>query len=130
MIATLDLSNGVTLHSGVTCVGKVHITCVLPNIGGCNNFTNTAGGSLKKFFIYSVQLAVIAVGSPMLLRNSLIDSSLRALKDAVGKITLEYGNKVYCRISLPALSTSPLGVYQVASRLSTVFHYSQVVAFP
>ena len=96
MIATFDLLNGVMLYSGVTCVGKVHITCVLPNIGGCNNFTNTAGGNLSFLFprrslLISQNVAsheakfeevlhlLSPVGGncgPMLLRNSLINSSL------------------------------------------------------
>ena len=136
MIATLDLSNGVTLYSGVTCVGKVHITSVLSNIGGCNYFTNTVGGNLSSPFPRRSSLIPQSIASneakfeealhllspvggncgrgPMLLENSLMDTSLQALKDAVGnKITLEYGSKVYCRISLPASSTSPLGLYQV-----------------
>lgn len=133
MIATLDLSNGVTLYSGVTCVGKVHIPSVLPNIGSCNYFINSLGQKLSSPFPRRSSLIPQHVASneikfeealhllspvggscgrsPLLLDNSLLDAGLVALKDAVGnKITLEYSNKSYYRIALPAASTSPLGL--------------------
>lgn len=135
MIATLDLSNGVTLYSGVTCVGKVHISSILPNIGGCSYFVNNLGQKLSSPFPRRSSLISQHVASheakfeealhmlspvggtcgrpPMLLENSLLDAALLALKDAVGnKITLEYGNKAYYRVALPASSTSPLGAYR------------------
>uniref|UniRef100_A0A0C9RW07 ANAPC1 protein n=1 Tax=Fopius arisanus TaxID=64838 RepID=A0A0C9RW07_9HYME len=129
MIATLDLSNGVTLYSGVTCVGKVHIPSFHPAIG-CNYFTSNlgpklvsspfpkrsslnahhVGGDIKFDEALHTLSPVGTCGRPsMLMDNSLHEAGLIGLKDAVGnKITLEYGNKSFYRISLPTSSTSPL----------------------
>ncbi|XP_076677551.1 anaphase promoting complex subunit 1 isoform X2 [Andrena cerasifolii] len=132
MIATMDLSNGVVLYSGVTCVGKLHVTGILPNLTGCNYFLSSITHKLGSPFprrssLISQSCAashdikfeegmhlLSPVGGncarpPMLLENSLIDSNFLGLKEAVGnKVTLEYGNKNYFRITLPTSSTSPL----------------------
>ncbi|XP_024938958.1 anaphase-promoting complex subunit 1 isoform X2 [Cephus cinctus] len=132
MIATMDLSNGVTLYSGVTCVGKVHISGVLPTLIGNNYFLANIGQKLGSPFPrrsslisqhyhtsheikFEEGLHMLSPVSgtcgrpPILLENTIIDGSLQGLKDAVkNKVTLEYGNKNYFRITLPASSTSPL----------------------
>ncbi|XP_063980252.1 anaphase-promoting complex subunit 1 [Diachasmimorpha longicaudata] len=129
MIAILDLSYGVTLYSGVTCVGKVHIPSLHPSIG-CNYFSNNLGpkqvsspfpkrsslnaqqigGDIKFDEVLHTLSPVGTCGRPtMLMDSSLHDAGLIGLKDAVGnKITLEYGNKSFYRVSLPTASTSPL----------------------
>ncbi|XP_066581363.1 anaphase-promoting complex subunit 1 isoform X2 [Prorops nasuta] len=132
MIAVMDLSNNVTLHSGVTCVGKINVAGNIPNLTGCNYFLPSIGHKLSSPFprrssLISQNCATTPeikfeealhllspVGGncgrpPMLLENSLLDTNLIGLKDAVGNsITLEYGNKSYFRITLPTCSTSPL----------------------
>lgn len=132
MIATVDLSNGVTLYSGITCVGKVHIMSLLPSISGYNYFSNNHNNKLNSPFprrsslissnvasAYDVKFeealhTLSPVGGhcgrpPMLMENSLLDINLIGLKDAVGnKITLEYGNKSFYRVALPTSATSPL----------------------
>ncbi|XP_076165385.1 anaphase promoting complex subunit 1 isoform X2 [Ptiloglossa arizonensis] len=132
MIATMDLSNGVVLYSGMTCVGKLHVTGILPNLTGCNYFLSSINHKLGSPFprrssLISQNCAVphdikfeegmhllSPVGGncarpPMLLENSLVDSNFLVLKEAVGnKVTLEYGSKSFFRITLPASSTSPL----------------------
>ncbi|XP_076632222.1 anaphase promoting complex subunit 1 [Colletes latitarsis] len=132
MIATMDLSNSVVLYSGVTCVGKLHVTGILPNLSGCNYFLSTINHKLSSPFprrssLISQNCAVShdikfeeglhllsPVGGncarpPMLLENSIVHSNFLALKEAVGsKVTLEYGSKNFFRITLPASSTSPL----------------------
>lgn len=136
MIATMDLSNGVVLYSGMTCVGKLHVTGILPNLTGCNYFLSSINHKLGSPFprrssLISQNCAVphdikfeegmhllSPVGGncarpPMLLENSLVDSNFLVLKEAVGnKVTLEYGSKSFFRITLPASSTSPLGKYK------------------
>ncbi|XP_012289018.1 anaphase-promoting complex subunit 1 [Orussus abietinus] len=130
MIAIMDLSNGVCLYSGVTCVGKVHVTNVLASLSECNYFLPSLGHKFGSPFPRRSSLIpqssvpphdikfeeglhlLSPVGScprPLLLENSLSDGNLLALKEAVGnEVTLEYGNKNYFRIALPTLSTSPL----------------------
>nr|XP_033324577.1 anaphase-promoting complex subunit 1 [Megalopta genalis] len=132
MIAIMDLSNGVVLYSGVICVGKLHVTGILPNLTGCNYFLSSINTKLSSPFprrssLISQNCATAhdlkfeeglhllsPVGGncarpPILLENSLVDSNYLVLKEAVGnKVTLEYGNKNYFRITLPTSSTSPL----------------------
>ncbi|XP_053998022.1 anaphase-promoting complex subunit 1 [Hylaeus anthracinus] len=132
MIATMDLSNAVVLYSGMTYVGKLHVTGILPNLTGCNYFLSSINHKLGSPFprrssLISQNCAVShdikfeeglhllsPVGGncarpPMLLENSLIDSNFLLLKEAVGnKVTLEYGRKNFFRITLPTSSTSPL----------------------
>ncbi|KAK0085319.1 hypothetical protein PV325_005429 [Microctonus aethiopoides] len=132
MIAIIDLSNGISLYSGVVCIGKVHISSLLlPTISGCNYFSNNMNNKLNSPFprrsslisqniasAYDIKFeealhTLSPVGGncrpPMLLDNSLVDIGLIGLKDAVGnKITLEYSNKSFYRVTLPTLSTSPL----------------------
>ncbi|XP_076241205.1 anaphase promoting complex subunit 1 isoform X2 [Calliopsis andreniformis] len=130
MIATMDLSNGVVLYSGITCVGKLHVTGILPNLTGCNYFLPSISHKLGSPFPRRSSLISQNCGAthdikfdeglhllspvggncarpPILLENSLVDSNYIALKEAVGnKVTLEYGNGNYFRITLPASSTS------------------------
>ncbi|XP_034943915.1 anaphase-promoting complex subunit 1 [Chelonus insularis] len=131
MIATIDASSTVTLYSGVTPVGKVHISNTLPSISGCNYFTNKRTLKLSSPFpkrsslighnsspydpkfeeaLHTLSPVGGNCGRPStFLDNSLIDSSLVGFKEAVGnKITLEYGNKALYRVALPTASTSPL----------------------
>lgn len=132
MIAVIDLSNSIALYSGVTCVGKVHVAGVLPTLTGCNYFlsnvnhkfgspfprrssllSQSCAPSHEIKFEEGFHLLSPVTGTcgrpPILLENSLMDASLLNLKEAVGnKVTLEYGNRNYFRISLPASSTSPL----------------------
>ena len=136
MIAVIDLSNSIALYSGVTCVGKVHVAGVLPTLTGCNYFlsnvnhkfgspfprrssllSQSCAPSHEIKFEEGFHLLSPVTGTcgrpPILLENSLMDASLLNLKEAVGnKVTLEYGNRNYFRISLPASSTSPLGRYK------------------
>ncbi|XP_078053194.1 anaphase promoting complex subunit 1 isoform X2 [Augochlora pura] len=132
MIAIMDLSNGVVLYSGVICVGKLHVTGILPNLTGCNYFLSSINTKLSSPFprrssLISQSCTTVhdlkfeeglhllsPVGGncarpPILLENSVVDSNYLVLKEAVGnKVTLEYGNKNYFRITLPTSSTSPL----------------------
>ncbi|KAG7200866.1 hypothetical protein KM043_003229 [Ampulex compressa] len=132
LIATMDLSNAVVLYSGVTCIGKVHIAGIISNLTGCNYFLPSINPKLGSPFPRRSSLISQNVGTsqeikfeealhllspvggncarpPILLENSLIDTNLTALKEAVGnKVTLEYGTKNYFRITLPPSSTSPL----------------------
>lgn len=129
----MDLSNGVVLYSGVTCIGKLHVTGILPNLTGCNYFLSSINHKLGSPFprrssLISQSCAashdikfdeglhlLSPVGGncarpPILLENSVVDSNHFALKEAVGnKVTLEYGNGNYFRITLPISSTSLLG---------------------
>nr|XP_034193924.1 anaphase-promoting complex subunit 1 isoform X2 [Osmia lignaria] len=132
MIATMDLSNGVVLYSGVTCIGKLHVTGILPNLSGCHYFLSSNNHKLGSPFPRRSSLIsqnyvpshdikfeeglhlLSPVGDncarpPILLENSLVDSNFLVLKEAVGnKVTLEHGSKNYFRITLPTSSTSPL----------------------
>ncbi|CAL1682145.1 unnamed protein product [Lasius platythorax] len=132
MIAIVDLSNGITLYTGVTCVGKLHISGILSNLVGTNYFLSNSNSKLASPFpkrsslIYqncapsheikfeeSMHLLSPVGGNcarpPILLENSLLDTNFLALKDAVGnEITVECGKKQYFRITLPVSSTSPL----------------------
>lgn len=129
----MDLSNAVVLYSGVTCIGKLHVTGILPNLTGYNYFLSNINHKLGSPFprrssLISQNCAashdikfeeglhlLSPVGGncarpPILLENSLIENNFLVLKEAVGnKITLEYGSKNYFRITLPTSSTSPLG---------------------
>lgn len=129
----MDLSNGVVLYSGVICVGKLHVTGILPNLAGCNYFLSSINPKLGSPFPRRSSLISQNCGAahdlkfeeglhllspvggncarpPILLENSIVDSNILILKEAVGnKVTLEYGNKNYFRITLPTSSTSPLG---------------------
>ena len=132
MVAIMDMSNGITLYSGVTCVGKVHIPSILPSLTGFNKFVS--GNNRKQASPFPRRSSLISsscaahdikfeeglhllspVGtcgqSSNLLETSFIDDNLVALKDSLGnKLTLEYGNHKYFRITLPLSSTSPLGM--------------------
>ncbi|XP_012141180.1 anaphase promoting complex subunit 1 isoform X2 [Megachile rotundata] len=132
MIATMDLANGVVLYSGVTCIGKLHVTGIFPNLTGCNYFLSSNNHKLGSPFPrrsslisqnyvashdikFEEGLHLLSPVSgncarpPILLENSLIDSNFLVLKETVGnKVTLEYGSKNYFRITLPTSSTSPL----------------------
>ncbi|XP_033307118.1 anaphase-promoting complex subunit 1 isoform X2 [Bombus bifarius] len=132
IIAIMDLSNAVVLYSGVTCIGKLHVTGILPNLTGYNYFLSNINHKLGSPFprrssLISQNCAashdikfeeglhlLSPVGGncarpPILLENSLIENNFLVLKEAVGnKITLEYGSKNYFRITLPTSSTSPL----------------------
>ncbi|XP_017886466.1 anaphase-promoting complex subunit 1 [Ceratina calcarata] len=131
MIAVMDLSNGVVLYSGITCVGKLHVTGILPNLTGCNYFLSNMNHKLSSPFPRRSSLIsqnctthdikfeeglhlLSPVGGncarpPMLLENSLMEPDHLILKESVGNnVTLEYGNKNYFRITLPTSSTSPL----------------------
>ncbi|KAH0560894.1 anaphase-promoting complex subunit 1 [Cotesia glomerata] len=123
MIAIIDSSNGVTLYSGVTCIGKVHITST-PSMG-CNYFLtprtgvsspfprrssmisqNTAADVKFEEALHTLSPVGACVRPPML---DSVDAGLVGLKDAVGnQLTLEYGNKLFYRITLPKSSSSPL----------------------
>lgn len=129
----MDLSNGVVLYSGVTCIGKLHVTGILPNLTGCNYFLSNINHKLGSPFPrrsslisqnctishdikFEEELHLLSpVGGncarpPILLENPLVETNFLVLKEAVGnKITLEYGSKNYFRITLPTSSTSPLG---------------------
>ncbi|KAI4480329.1 hypothetical protein M0804_010327 [Polistes exclamans] len=131
MIAIIDMSNSIVLYSGTTCVGKLHVSSILPNltckyfVSNINNklsspfprrsslISQNCGNSHEIRFEEAVHLLSPVGGTcaqpPILLENSVLDLNLVGLKDAVGnKITLEYGNKSYFRITLPICSTSPL----------------------
>lgn len=132
IIAIMDLSNGVVLYSGVTCIGKLHVTGILPNLTGCNYFLSNINHKLGSPFPrrsslisqnctishdikFEEELHLLSpVGGncarpPILLENPLVETNFLILKEAVGnKITLEYGSKNYFRITLPTSSTSPL----------------------
>lgn len=131
MIATVDLSNGITLYTGVTCVGKLHISGVLSNFGGSNYFLSNSNNKLASPFPrrsslisqncashdikFEEALHLLSPVSncgrpPMLLENSLLETNFFTLKETVGnEIIVESGNKQYFRITLPMSSTSPLG---------------------
>lgn len=137
MIATIDSSNGVALYSGVTCVGKVHISGLLSNLTNSNYFIPNFGQKLGSPFPRRSSLNVQSCATsheakfdealhllspvtstasrlPIMMENSMIDASLLALKEAVGNtVTLEYENGKFFRISLPEPSTSPLGIKMV-----------------
>ncbi|XP_046750016.1 anaphase-promoting complex subunit 1 [Diprion similis] len=134
MILTIDLSNGVSLYSGVTCIGKVHIAGVLSPLASSNyylpNFAQKLGSSpfprrsslivpncpmsheLAKFDEGLHLLSPVTSTTsrlPIMLENSMLDTSLVALKEAVSNtVTLEYETGKFFRISLPAPSTSSL----------------------
>ncbi|KYM96372.1 PREDICTED: anaphase-promoting complex subunit 1 [Cyphomyrmex costatus] len=132
MIAIVDLSNGITLYTGVTCVGKLHISGMLSNFTGSNYFLSNSNSKLGSPFPRRSSLIsqsctasheikfeealhlLSPVGGncarpPILLENSLLDTSFLALKESVGnEITVECGNKQYFRIAIPVASTSPL----------------------
>ncbi|XP_011861283.1 PREDICTED: anaphase-promoting complex subunit 1 isoform X2 [Vollenhovia emeryi] len=132
MIAIVDLSNGISLYTGVTCVGKLHITGMLSNFTGSNYFLSNSNPKLGSPFprrssLISQSCAtshevkfeealhlLSPVGGncarpPILLEHSLLDTNFLALKETVGnEVTMECGNKQYFRITLPVSSTSPL----------------------
>ncbi|XP_025163872.1 anaphase-promoting complex subunit 1 isoform X2 [Harpegnathos saltator] len=132
MIATVDLSNNIVLYTGVTCVGKLHISGMLSNLTGNNYFLSNSNPKPESPFprrsslisqscaasheikFEEVLHLLSPVGGncarpPILLENSLLDANLVTLKEAVGnQITVECGNKQYFRITLPISSTSPL----------------------
>lgn len=132
MIAIVDLSNSITLYTGVTCVGKLHICGMLSNLAGSNYFLSNSNPKLGSPFprrssLISQSCAtsheikfeealhlLSPVGNcarpPVLLENSFLDANFVTLKEAVGsEITVECGNRQYFRIALPISSTSPLG---------------------
>ncbi|XP_012535623.1 anaphase-promoting complex subunit 1 isoform X2 [Monomorium pharaonis] len=132
MIAIVDLSNGITLYTGVTCVGKLHISGMLSNFTSNNYFLSNSNLKLESPFFprrsslisqstasheikFEEALHLLSpVGGncarpPILLENSLLDTSFLTLKETVGnEVTVECGNKQYFRITLPVSSTSPL----------------------
>ncbi|XP_012268770.2 anaphase-promoting complex subunit 1 isoform X2 [Athalia rosae] len=133
MIAIIDLSNGVALYSGVTCIGKVHITGLvspltisnysLPNFGQKLGSPFPRRSSLiipncptsheAKFdddvHLLSPVTSVSATRIPLMLENSALDTNLMALEEAVrNTLTLKYENGKFFKISLPEPSTSPL----------------------
>ncbi|XP_014469767.1 PREDICTED: anaphase-promoting complex subunit 1-like [Dinoponera quadriceps] len=132
MVATVDLSNNIVLYTGVTCVGKLHISGMLSNLAGNNYFlSNSVPKSESPFPRRSSLISQSCTASheikfeevlhslspvggncarpPILLENSLLDASLDTLKEAVGnQLTVECGNRQYFRITLPISSTSPL----------------------
>lgn len=136
MLAVLDLHGGITLYSGVTSVGKVHIPSLIPTLPG-SNFSIPNIGSNKIMSPFPRRSSLIspncgplldvkfeeglhllspvggAYGRPAtFLDNSLTETNPISLKDAiVNKLTLEYGNHNFFRITLPTCSTSPLGNY-------------------
>lgn len=132
MIATIDLSNSIVLYTGVTCVGKLHISGMLSNLTGNNYFLPNSNSKSESPFprrsslisqsatsheikFEEVLHLLSPVGGncarpPILLENSLLDANVVTLKEAIGnQITVECGNKQYFRITLPISSTSPLG---------------------
>lgn len=135
MIAIVDLSNSIALYTGVTCVGKLHISGMLSNFTGSNYFLSNSNPKLGSPFPRRSSLIsqsctasheikfeealhlLSPVGGncarpPILLENSLLDTNFLALKETVGnEVTIECGNKQYFRITLPVSSTSPLGKY-------------------
>lgn len=148
MIATIDLSNGVALYSGVTCIGKIHITGLLSPLASSKYFLPNFGHKLSSPFPRRSSLIaqncpsshemakfdedlhllspVTSASSrlPIMLENSLLEASLLALKEAVGNVvTLEYENGKCFRISLPEPSTSPLGMC-ASSYPSPCSHFS------
>ncbi|XP_070511648.1 anaphase-promoting complex subunit 1 isoform X2 [Cardiocondyla obscurior] len=132
MIAIVDLSNGIALYTGVTCVGKLHISGLLSNFSGNNYFLSNSNPKLGSPFPRRSSLIsqscttsheikfeealhlLSPVGGncarpPILLENSLLDTNFFSLKETVGnEVTVECGNKQYFRITLPVSSTSPL----------------------
>ncbi|XP_029167221.1 anaphase-promoting complex subunit 1 isoform X2 [Nylanderia fulva] len=132
MIAVVDLSNGIALYTGVTYVGKLHISSILSNLMSNNYFLSSNNAKLASPFpkrsslIYqncapsheikfeeSMHLLSPVGGNcarpPILLENSLLDTNFLALKDSIGnEITVECGKKQYFRLTLPVSSTSPL----------------------
>ena len=136
MIATIDLLGGITLYSGVACVGKVHVPSILPSLTGFNQFVSNSCRKQPSPFprrssllspscassreikfeegFHLLSPVGICGQSSNLLKTSFIDDKLVALKDSLGnKLTLEYGNQNFYRISLPLLTTSPLGMYVI-----------------
>jgi len=135
MIAIVDMSNGITLYTGITCVGKLHISGMLSNFTGSNYFLSNSNAKLGSPFPRRSSLIpqnctasheikfeealhlLSPVGGncarpPILLENSLLDTSFLTLKETVGnEITVECGNKQYFRVAIPVASTSPLGKY-------------------
>lgn len=135
MIAIVDSSNNIVLYTGITYVGKLHISGILSNLGGSSYFLSNSNSKLGSPFprrssLISQNCAVShdlkfeealhllspvsgnCARPPILLENSLLDTNFIALKEAVGnEITVECGNKQYFRITLPTSSTSPLGTY-------------------
>lgn len=132
MIAIVDLSNGIALYTGVTCVGKLHISGMLSNFTGSNYFLSNSNPKLESSFPRRSSLICQSTASneikfeealhllspvggncarpPILLENSLLDTNFLALKETVGnEVTVECGNKQYFCITLPDSSTSPLG---------------------
>lgn len=134
MVAIMDMSNGITLYSGTTLVGKVHIPSILPSLTGFNQFVKKPTPLRRQVSPFPRRSSLLSpscasshdikfeeglhllspvgfCGQPSnLLETSLIDDNLVALKDSLGnKLTLEYGNQNYFRITLPLSSTSPLG---------------------
>lgn len=133
MIAIVDSSNNIVLYTGITCIGKLHISSMLLNLAGSNYFLSNSNPKLGSPFPRRSSLIsqsctsshelkfeealhlLSPVGGncarpPILLENSLLDTNFVALKEAVGnEITVECGNKQYFRITLPISSTSPLG---------------------
>ncbi|XP_043478595.1 anaphase-promoting complex subunit 1 [Leptopilina heterotoma] len=133
MVAIMDMSNGITLYSGTTLVGKVHIPSILPSLTGFNQFVKKPMPLRRQVSPFPRRSSLLSpscasshdikfeeglhllspvgfCGQPSnLLETSLIDENLVALKDSLGnKLTLEYGNQNYFRITLPLSSTSPL----------------------
>lgn len=149
MIAIVDLSNGITLYTGITCVGKLHISGILSNFTGSNYFLSNNNPKLGSPFPRRSSLIpsqncstaheikfeealhlLSPVGGncarpPILLENSLLDTNL-GLKEAVGnEITLECGNKQHFRTTLPTSSTSPLG----ECRFYLIFKKSEILQY-
>lgn len=123
----MDMSNSVSLYSGVIFVGKVH----MPNPLGGHYRLSSIGHSLNASFPRRSSLLSphghhdikfedgVHLISPVpssraanLMDSSFMDTGIVGLKDAVGnKLIMEYGKHGYYMVTLPTPSTSPLGIF-------------------
>ncbi|KAL7307917.1 hypothetical protein TKK_0000010 [Trichogramma kaykai] len=132
MMAVMELNGNITIYSGSSYVGKLHIPSVLPSIVGpsfalphfydreimspypkrSSLILTAATSSPDIKFDDGVHL-LSPVGEGRGARDHLIDNSLidgpTYLKSAVGnKLVLEYGYSSYYKVTLPTLKASPL----------------------
>lgn len=135
MIVLLELNGNLTIYSGTSYVGKLHI----PNIS-----TNTFGNSKVLSIFYGQELLSpyprrsslispckfptpdvkfdegVHLLSPVggtstnsnMIENSLLDGSFMCLKAAISnKLILQYGDSSQFQVILPTLKASPIGMY-------------------
>ncbi|XP_029162825.1 anaphase-promoting complex subunit 1-like isoform X3 [Nylanderia fulva] len=117
MIAIIDLSNNITLYTGVMCVGKLHVPDVLSlNLMSGSFFVSSSNSKLPSLhkieFEESIRLLTNFVGDgcarpPIPTESSLLDTNFLALKDAIdNEIIVECEKQQYFRIRLPVCNTS------------------------